>query len=246
MQWSDEALVLSVKPHGETAAIAELMTRSHGRHLALVHGGRSRKLRPLLQPGNHVDATWKARLAEHLGHATLELRRGYAAQVLDDPLALAGLTSLCALARLLPERDPHPNLYEVSLFVMGFLADNAVWPALMVRWELKLLEELGLGLDFSQCAATGANDQLIYVSPRTGRAVSASAGEPYKDRLLELPGFLARGRQGAPTRHDIVQGLVLTKYFLEQRALAPHGRSMPEARLRLAELIARDGHVSAV
>lgn len=246
MQWSDEALVLSVKPHGETAAIAELMTRAHGRHLALVHGGRSRKLRPLLQPGNHVDATWKARLAEHLGHATLELRRGYAAQVLDDPLALAGLTSLCALARLLPERDPHPNLYEVSLFVMGFLADNAVWPALMVRWELKLLDELGVGLDLNVCAATGSNDQLIFVSPRSGRAVSASAGEPYKDRLLELPGFLAQGRPGAPTHRDVMAGLVLTRHFLETRVLQPHGKSLPDARVRLADLFGREHRLAAI
>ena len=244
MQWSDEALVLSVKPHGETAAVVELLTRAHGRHLALVHGGRSRRMRPVLQPGNHVDATWKARLADQLGHASLELRRAYAASVLDDPLALAGLTSLCALARMLPERDPHPNLYEVTLFVMGFLDDNAVWPALMVRWELKLLEELGLGLDLSECAATGSNDQLIYVSPRTGRAVSASAGEPYKDRLLELPGFLAQGRGGAPTRRDVMQGLALTRYFLDARVLAPHGNPVPDARMRLAELLERDSKLA--
>src|SRR5690606_39121047 len=123
MQWSDEGVILSVKPHGETAAVTEIFTRSHGRHLGLVHGGRSRKARPVLQIGNHVDATWKARLAEHLGHISVELRRGYAAAALDDPLALTGLTSLCALARLLPERDPHPSLYEITLFVLGFLDD---------------------------------------------------------------------------------------------------------------------------
>jgi DNA repair protein RecO (recombination protein O) len=239
MQWTDEGIVLSVKPHGETAAVAELLTRKHGRHLALVHGGRSRKLRPVLQAGNHVDATWKARLPEQLGHATLELRRGYAAAALDDPLALAGLTSMCSLARLLPERDPHPSLYEVTLFVLGFLDDNAVWPALMVRWELALLGELGLGLDLGECAATGSNDQLIYVSPRTGRAVSASAGEPYKDRLLALPGFLARGRPGAPTVADVVAGFALTRHFLEARVLAPYGQTLPEPRVRLADLVSR-------
>lgn len=240
MQWSDEALVLSVKPHGETAAVAELLTRAHGRHLGLVHGGRSRKIRPVLQIGNHVDATWKARLAEQLGHVTLELRRGYAAAALDDALALAGLTSLCALARLLPERDPHPNLYEVTLFVLGFLDDNAVWPALMVRWELALLGELGVGLDLTACAATGTNDQLIYVSPRSGRAVSASAGEPYKDKLLPLPGFLSGTRSGAPTSREVLDGFALTRHFLETRVLAPHGQALPDARSRLAELLARD------
>jgi len=140
MQWSDEGVILSVRVHGEAGAVLELFTREHGRHLGLVHGGRSRKLRPILQTGNHVDAEWKARLADHLGHFTVELRKGFAAQVMDDPAALAGMTSIAALARLLPERDPHPNLFEVTLFVLGFLDDVHVWPALLVRWELVLLE----------------------------------------------------------------------------------------------------------
>lgn len=239
MQWSDEGIVLSVRPHGETAAVAELFTRAHGRHAGLVHGGRSRKLRPVLQTGNHVDAAWKARLSEQLGHITLELRHGYAASALDDPLALAGLTSLASLVRLLPERDPHPNLYEVSLFVLSFLDDDSVWPALIVRWELALLQELGLGLDLSECAATGSNDQLVYVSPKSGRAVSASAGEPYKDRLLPLPAFLTRGRQAEVSRADVVAGLALTGHFLEARALGPRGLELPDPRRRLAELLAR-------
>ncbi len=239
MQWSDEGVVLSVRPHGETAAVVELLTRAHGRHLGLVHGGRSRRLRPVLQVGNHVDAVWKARLSEHLGHVTVELRKGYAAQAMEDALALSGLTSLCTLARLLPERDPHPSLYEVTLFVLGYLDDPDVWPALMVRWELALLDELGFGLDLSSCAATGANDDLIYVSPKSGRAVSAAAGEPYKERLLRLPAFLVRGRQGPATFDDVLAGLELTGHFLEARVLGPRGERMPEVRLRLRDLIAR-------
>ena len=239
MQWSDEGVVLSVRSHGETAAVAELFTRSHGRHLGLVHGGRSRKLRPILQMGNHVEATWKARLSEHLGHATLELRQAYAASALDDPLALTGLTSLCSLARLLPERDPHPNLYEVTLFVLSFLDDATVWPALMVRWEMALLDELGFGLDLSSCAATGGNDSLVYVSPKSGRAVSASAGEPYKDRMLALPAFLTQGRQAAVTRADMLAGLALTGHFLESRVLQPRDITMPEPRVRLKEMLSR-------
>lgn len=239
MNWTDEGVVLSVKPHGETAAIVELLTRNHGRHLALVHGGRSRKLRPVLQLGNHVDATWKARLSDHLGHATLELRKGYAAAAMEDAAALAGLTSLCSLARLLPERDPHPALYEVTLFVLGFIDDVTVWPALYVRWELALLGELGFGLDLSECAATGANDQLIYVSPKSGRAVSASAGEPYKDRLLSLPVFLTKARQGGVTADDVRKGLALTGHFLETRVLQPHGKPMPDTRVRLADMLGR-------
>ena len=239
MQWSDEGIVLSVRPHGETAAVVELWTRAHGRHLGLVHGGRSRKLRPILQTGNHVDATWKARLSENLGHVTLELRRGFAAESMDNVAALSALTTLTTLTRLLPERDPHPNLYEITLFVLGFLNDVTVWPALLVRWELALLEELGFGLDLSECAATGANDQLIYVSPKSGRAVSASAGEPYKDKLLHLPQFLTKSRAGGVTRQDVLSGLQLTGHFLETRVLFPRGELLPEARSRIMTHIDR-------
>jgi DNA repair protein RecO (recombination protein O) len=233
MQWSDEGIVLSVRPHGETAAVVELWTRTHGRHLGLVHGGRSRRIRPLLQTGNHVDATWKARLVDQLGHMSLEMRRGFAAEAMDDAAALAAISTLTTLTRLLPERDPHPNLYEITLFVLGFLNDASVWPALMVRWELALLDELGFGLDLGQCAATGANDQLIYVSPKTGRAVSESAGEPYRDRLLTLPQFLTKQRTSVVTPRDLRDGFALTGYFLEARVLGPRGEKMPEARQRI-------------
>lgn len=239
MQWSDEGIVLSVRPHGETAAVVEIMTRNHGRHLGLVHGGRSRKLRPVLQVGNHVEATWKARLAEQLGHISIELNRGYAAAAMEDALALSGLSSMASLMRLLPERDPHPSLYEVTLFVLSFLDDPTVWPALYARWELALLDELGFGLDLSACAATGANDALIYVSPKSGRAVSASAGEPYKDKLLPLPGFLTRARGSLTGADEIRAGLRMTGYFLQSRVLDPRGEQLPEVRSRLNDLLAR-------
>lgn len=233
MQWTDEGIVLSVKPLGETAAVVELFTRGHGRHLGLVHGGQSRRLRPILQTGNHVDATWKGRLADQLGHVALELRRGFAAEAMDNDAALSALMSLTSLARLVPERDPHPNLYEITLFVLGFLDDVTVWPALLVRWELALLEELGFGLDLSECAATGSNDQLIYVSPKSGRAVSASAGEPYRDRMLPLPPFLTKGRKGSVTVQDVLEGFRLTGHFLESRILAPRGEVLPSSRGRI-------------
>lgn len=239
MHWSDEGIILSVRAHGETHAVAELFTRSHGRHLGLVHGGRSRKLRPVLQMGNHVDAEWKGRLAEQLGHMTLELRRGYAAAAMSEADALSGLGSMCTLTRLLPERDPHPSLYEISLFVLSFLDDGSVWPALMVRWELALLEELGFGLELTSCAATGSRDALIYVSPKTGRAVSAEAGEPYRERLLRLPPFLAKGRQAPVTADDIRDGFKLTGHFLMSRVLAPRGEQLPEPRGRLAAVLGR-------
>lgn len=239
MQWSDEALVLNVKPHGETAAIAEVFTRQHGRALGLVHGGRSRRLRPLLQAGNLVDVTWKGRLAEHLGTFNLELRKSHAALAMDDALNLSALTSLCSWLHLLAEREPHPNLYEVALFVLDYLSDSDVWPALAVRWELTFLDEMGFGLDLDVCAVTGGNDKLIYVSPRTGRAVSASAGEPYRDKLLSYPQFLQRGRGASVTDQDILRGFELTGYFLEARLLKPRGLSFPESRRRMLALLER-------
>jgi DNA repair protein RecO (recombination protein O) len=239
MNWTDEGVILSVRPHGETAAVVELFTREHGRHLGLVHGGRSRKARPSLQIGNHVDAAWKARLSEHLGQMSIELRRSYSAPAMESPAALAGLSSLTSLARLLPERDPHANLFEVTLFVLGYLDDHEVWPALLVRWELALLDELGFGIDLTQCVATGANDDLIYVSPKSGRAVSASAGEPYRDKLLALPAFLLPGRRASPSNADIMAGLTLTSHFLEARVYSPRGEELPEVRRRLPNLIER-------
>jgi DNA repair protein RecO (recombination protein O) len=233
MEWSDEGVILSVRPHGESAAVLELFTRQHGRHLGLVHGGRSRKLRPVLQIGNHVDAGWKARLADNLGHFSVELRKGFAALLMEDAPALTALTSMAALARLLPERDPHPNLFEITQFVLGFLDDRPVWPALVVRWELALLDELGFGLDLSSCAATGQSTDLVYVSPKSGRAVSAEAGEPYRDRLLTLPLFLRAGTSGPVGTADVMAGLALTGHFLNTRVLFPRDMQMPDARDRL-------------
>jgi DNA repair protein RecO (recombination protein O) len=232
MQWSDEGVVLGARPHGEAGAVVELFTRQHGRHLGFVHGGRSRKLRPVLQIGNHVHAQWKARLADQLGHFNLELTRGFAALAMEEPAALAALTSMAALARLLPERDPHPQLFEVTLFVLGFLDEREVWPALVARWELVLLEELGFGLDLGSCAATGKKSDLTHVSPRSGRSVSAEAAEPYKERLLALPAFL-RGGPAAITEADLTAAFVLTGHFLEARVLRPRSLQLPEARARL-------------
>ena len=237
MQWTDEGIILSVRPHAETAAVVELFTRAHGRYFGLVHGGRSRKARPVLQTGGHVDATWKARLSEQLGMLSVEPRRSYGAEAMDDAAALCALTSMCTLMRSLPERDPHPNLYEVTLFVLGFLDDPSVWPALYVRWELALLDELGFGLDLGQCASTGVTTDLVYVSPKSGRAVSLQAGEPYKDRLLPLPAFL-KGQTGNGVQiADVQAALGLTAHFIELRLYGPHNAPLPEPRQRLMALL---------
>ena len=241
MNWQDEGIVLSVRPHGETAAVVELFTRAHGRHTGLVHGGRSRKSRPVLQTGNHVDASWKGRLSEHLGHMTLELRTGFAAAAMESPMALAGLASMASLARLLPERDPHPSLYEITLFVLGFLDDPSVWPALLVRWELGLLDELGFGLDLTRCAVTGSGEALAYVSPRTGRAVSAAAGAPYRDRLLPLPTFLLQPTSAVAT-DALIDGFRLTGHFLARHVFEPRGIPAPDARDRVLRGIAQRRH----
>lgn len=236
MQWQDEALVLSVRPHGETAAVVELFCRERGRHLGLVHGGRSRKLRPVLQIGNHVDAAWRARTEDQLGHFSIELRKGYAAQAMDNAAALAALNSMAVLLRRLAEREAHPSLFEVSMFLLGFLDDPTVWPALMVRWELALLDDLGFGLDLAQCAATGTTDDLVYVSPKTGRAVSRAAGAPYADKLLALPPFLSPGRKGPVGPGEIGTGFELTGHFLKTRVYGAEGLTLPEACVRMRDL----------
>ena len=239
MEWQDEAVIIGTRPHGETSAVVEVLSRRHGRHLGLVMGGRSRRLRPVLQTGNQVDVRWRARLEDQLGHMTIELREGYAARLLDSSKALNALTSIAALTHLLPERDPHPNLYEITLFILDLISDEAMLPALLIRWELALLEELGYGLDLSRCAASGANDGLIYVSPRTGRAVSASAGEPYKEKLLALPEFLRPGGQMQNiTARDIAQGFALTGHFLHSQVLEPRGAALPHSRDRLVASLA--------
>jgi len=238
MDWSDEGIFLSGRPLGESSLIAEILTLEHGRHLGLVRGGRSRRIRPTLQPGNMVRVTWRARLSEHLGGFNVELMEANGARVLDDPRALAAIGTLGELVKLLPERDPHPELYATTLHVLRSFGEPDIWPALLVYWEYQLLQELGFGLDLSACAVTGVLEDLIFVSPRSGRAVSREAGAPYGDKLLALPGFLLDGT--APLREtDIAAGFALTGFFLERDVLEPHGMKLPSARERLLDLLSR-------
>lgn len=235
MEWTDDGIVLSAKPYGESAAILELLTPSHGRHLGLVRGGRSRRLKGTLQPGNGVRATWRARLSEHLGSFTIELVKARAGVLMDDAFALSGLAAICSVAAAMPEREPHPALYEGFELLLDIMEEPDVWPAVFVRWELGLLQELGFGLDLTRCAATGGRDELIYVSPKSGRAVSRDAGAPYKERLFALPGFLAGAQAGTATPADVADGFRLTGHFLERHLFGPALGHLPDARARLAD-----------
>jgi DNA repair protein RecO (recombination protein O) len=236
MQWSDDGVILGVRRHGESGAIVELMTREHGRHLGLVHGGRSRRQQPVLQAGNTVHAVWRARLDEHLGNFTVEAAELRSHRFIGSPLALYGLASAAALLRFLPERDPHPALYETLTVLVDHLDEPEIAPALYVRFELAILAELGFGLDLSACAATGSRHDLVYVSPRSGRAVSAEAGEPYRDRLFKLPGFLKGQSTGEASQEDVRAGLTLTDFFLRQHVFEPRAVAPPEERARFVAL----------
>jgi DNA repair protein RecO (recombination protein O) len=233
MEWRDEGVVIAVRAHGETSAIAEVLTAEHGRCVGMVRGGRSRHMRPVLQPGNLVMTTWRARLEEHLGTFHLEglnLRAGF---MLAHPLRLAGMNTLTALAQLLPEREPHTRLYQAAHVVLSAMDDDSVWPALLVRWEMGFLDELGFGLDLSRCAATGQSEDLAYVSPRSGRAVSRDAGLPYQERLFHLPAFLSGGE--GLTKADVLEGFKLTGFFLERHIFGPRQVAMPASRAWLYE-----------
>jgi len=234
MQWTDTGFVVAVRPHGEHALIVELLTRDHGRHLGLARGGQSPRLRAVLQLGNAVAAVWRGRLAEHLGTISCELVHAHAARLLDDPDRLAGLAAAAALVTAtLPEREPHGDVFAAFAELLGALDSAADWQARYVAWECSLLAALGFGLDFSRCAATGATTSLAYVSPRTGRAVSLAAGQPYHDKLLPLPAFLWRDAVADGT--DLAAGLRLTGHFLLHHVLLPQGHDLPPARLRLAQ-----------
>ena len=242
MEWRDEAVDLSARPYGEKAALVAVLAREHGRCVAMSQGGQGARTRGALEPGARVDVRWRGRGPDRLGTWAIELESAVAARFLDDPGRLAALASACALCdACLPDREPHPALFD-GLCALFEVLDSPVWGEAVVRWEVGLLAELGFALDLSSCAVTGSpagtaagvNDLLTHVSPRSGRAVSASAAEPYLDKLLPLPGFLAGQGGGGPA--EVAAGLALTGYFLERSAL--HG-PLPPPRLRLAEICRR-------
>jgi len=242
MDWRDEGILLTVRLHGEGSAIIEVLTGAHGRHAGLVQGARRAAMAPALQPGTQLALEWRARLAEHLGHFRIEPLRSRAAQIMEDRAALAGLNAMGALlVTLLPEREPNPEVYVATLALADALAEGAWdWPARYALWEIGLLKALGFGLDLTRCAATGGTEELVYVSPRSGRAVSHDAGAAWADRMLPLPGFLI-GR-ARPSIGAVREALRMNGYFLEHWACpALERQALPEARARLVQLL--DSHM---
>lgn len=240
MEWRDEGVILAARRHGETSVILDVLTKAHGRHAGVVRGGASRKQAPVLQPGNQIEVEWRARLEEHLGAYRVELlvsRSG----IMADRGRLAALSSVCALLLFaMPERMDLPEIYDRTLALIEVLNSAEPWAVDYGIWELMMLEELGYGLDLTSCAATGVTQDLIYVSPKSGRAVCAKAGADYADRMLPLPEFLKMDGVDAPLA-DVVAGLKTTGYFLE-RWLAPAlgNRPLPDARTRLARILEKD------
>lgn len=239
IEWRDQGIVLSSRPHGETSAIVELFTEAHGRHAGVVRGGVSRRIAPGLQPGSQLAVTWRARLEEHIGAFTVEPIRSRAAAAMSGRQALAGLNAVTALLSFcLPERDANPGLYRRTEQLLDLMGQEEIWPLAYLRWEVALLEAVGFGLDLGRCAVTGATEGLVFVSPRSGRAVSSAGAGEWADRLLPLPPVL-RGEGEAPDA-EIVEALRTTGYFLERHVAGDLGsRPLPEARARFVAALAR-------
>ena len=239
MEWRDQGILLSARRHGETSTIIEMFTPEQGRHLGIVRGGTSRKIAPILQPGAQLDVTWRARLVDHIGAFTVEPVRSRAAFAMKDRLSLAGLNTVTALLSFcLPEREPHRPLYHRTEALLDLLEESNLWPLAYLHWEISLLEEMGYALDLSACAVTGATDDLVFVSPKSGRAVSAKGAGEWADRLLPLPGVL-RG-EGSGDDAEIALGLRTTGYFLEAHLARDLGdKPVPEARARFVDAVSR-------
>jgi DNA repair protein RecO (recombination protein O) len=242
MEWSDEGIVLGTRRHGESNIILELLTRAHGRHLGLVRGGTGARMRAVLQPGNSVVTTWRARLDEHLGHFSIEGLRLRAGEFITSRHAIYAVTHLAGLVRLLPERDPHEDVFQAFEALLDRLDQPIEAAALAILFELQMLTELGFGLDLSACAATGATSDLVYVSPKSGRAVSRVAGADWRDKLLPLPHFLLHDGE-LPTATDLADGFALTGFFLTRHAFEPRGLALADARAHFVAAVLRQAQL---
>lgn len=239
MEWRGQGILLSNRRHGESAAIIEVFTEDQGRHAGVVRGGASRKIAPILQAGAQLDVSWRARLEDHIGTYQVELLRSRAATAMSGRLALAGLNAVTSLLCFaLPERESHPSLYRRTEQLLDLLGQDDIWPLAYLRWEMSLLDETGFGLDLTECAVTGATDELVYVSPKSGRAVSKAGAGEWAERLLPLPPCL-RGEGPAPDE-EIVTALATTGYFLETKLATTLGhKPLPDARARFIDQLKR-------
>ena len=231
MEWKDEGIIIGTRKHGETSLIVEIMTRHHGRHLGIVRGGRSRKKQPFMQPGNSVEATWRARLDEHLGTWSLEATELRTARLMETPIGVFGIQLLASHLRLIPERDVHKHLHEALEVILSHLQEASIAAVLMIKFELALLDDLGFGLDLTKCAVTGTSENLSHVSPKTGRAVCLDTAAPWIDKLMILPTFLASEKyEKHPTLAEIEDGFSLLGYFLDRHVYHPRGLATPMDR----------------
>lgn len=237
MEWTGQGLVIGARRHGESSVIVEAMVTGRGRCLGLVRGGRSSRQSATLQPGNEVQLTWRARLESHLGNFSAELLHPRAAELITDRARLYACQTLCDHIRLLPERDPHDKLLQMALEILDEQPGTVMFGALLARFELTLLEELGFGLDLSSCAVTGKTDNLTHVSPKTGRAASAEAAAPYIDRLLALPAFLLEDSTLAPG--DLEAAFRLTGHFLNMHVWTARQIQPPATRDPLIGLLTK-------
>lgn len=240
MEWTDEGIILGLRRHGEANAIVEVLTARHGRHLGLVRGGGSRRQAPALQPGNGVHLAWRARLDEHLGTFVVEVTQARAEGLMTSAHSAFAISHIGSLIRLLPERDPHPELYETLVEIVENLAEPALAGMLVARLELTMLAELGFGLDLESCAATGGRNDLLYVSPKSGRAVSREAGEPWRQQLFDLPYFLIGRVAEPPGAEKLRAAFDLTGHFLARRVFDPRGVPLPESRAAFLHAVLRD------
>lgn len=241
--WDDHAIILSAYQHGESGAVVSCLTSGHGRQKGYLNGAVSKRNRALIEPGSHVEVSWQARTTDQLGRFTIEPAGGLgASSLLDEPLKLAALQSACALCeQALPDRDGHAGLYHGFLALLDALQEDH-WGVSYVVWEMALLKELGFGLDLSRCAGGGEANDIAYMSPKSGCAVSLEKGEPYKHKLLHLPEFLKRSSQShnlLGSDEDVYTGIKMTGFFFENWVFAQHSQGIPPARLRFAARFAK-------
>jgi DNA repair protein RecO (recombination protein O) len=238
IEWSDTGTVLGTRRLGESSVVLEVFTAEHGLSKGLVKGGASRKKRPDMQLGNRLLLEWKARLSDHLGNFTFESDRSRSLALTSSPEVLMAVQSAAEILRLFPERQSEPEMFAGFETLLDRSESSIIACNLLVRFELNALERLGFGLELGHCAATGTTDDLAYVSPRTGRAVSRDEGEPWKDKLLALPAGLDAG-SSLTTPQDIVAALDLTGFFLDRWLYLPRNREMPVPRTMLVDRLRR-------